>query len=113
MPDQPKRRIVKSAIVRARWPEIEAAIASGQCLRDIWPTWNEELGISYRQFTRAVNGRASPGPAVRTAPPSVGKTNLPAPPLKGTFDPLHNLREHEKRPKGFEYQGTRPPEELI
>ena len=94
-------------------PEIEAALASGKCLRDIWPAWNEELGVSYRQFTRALSGYVSRHLPARAAPPAVGKTNLPAPPSKGTFDPLHNLREHEKRPKGFEYQGTRPPEELI
>ena len=113
MAEQPERRIVKSAILRARWPEIEAALALGHCLRDIWPAWNQELGISYRQFTRVLSGYVSaPPPAIRTAPPKVGKSKLPVPP-KGTFDPLRNLREHENRPKGFEYKGTRSSEELI
>ena len=114
MPEQPVRRIVKSAILRARWPEIEASLALGQCLRDIWPAWNQELGISYRQFTRVLGAYVStPRSAVRTAPPKVGKNKLPAPPPKGTFDPLRNLREHENRPKGFDYKGTRSSDELI
>jgi hypothetical protein len=118
MSDSSTPRIVKSAIIRARWPEIEEALATGRCLHDVWLGLREELGISYRQFTRALVGFPQTRYSARTATPSTaapkgGKTRLPAPPIDGAFDPLLNLREHENRPKGFDYKGSRPPEELI
>lgn len=114
MPQTAQRRLVKSAIIRARWPEIDAALAAGRCLHDIWLDWRGELQISYRHFTRALTGFPQTRYAAsRSARPAVEKETRPPAPKNTKFDRFQNLREHENRQGGLEYKGTRPADELI
>lgn len=114
MSDASSRRIVKSAIIRARWPEIETALAAGRCLHDIWLDWRDDLQISYRQFTRALTGFPQTRyTAARSARPPVEKETLPPVPKDAKLDRFQNLRQHENRQGGLVYKGTRPADELI
>src|SRR5882762_187459 len=50
--DPPKRRV---ALIRTLLPEIEAAVTSGQNLKDIWETLQSEgLEVSYHTFYMVV-----------------------------------------------------------
>jgi hypothetical protein len=101
----------KARRVQDAWEELAPLVNAGYPLKDIWadrPHWN----ISYRQFTRAVfqlqkrpTSRTTAATPVKEAPLAVAR--------RGEFDPLKNLRDHENRPKGYEYRGTRSAEELI
>jgi hypothetical protein len=114
MPETSQRRLVKSAIIRARWPEIDAALGAGRCLHDIWLDWRDDLQISYRQFTRALAGFPQTRYAAsRTARPAMKKETLPPVPKDAKFDRFQNLRQHENRQETLEYKGTRPADELI
>jgi len=109
----PKR---KAALIRSLLPGIEAALNSGQSLRDIWEALgNEGLQMSYHGFHKAVwraERKRKP-----TAASGWGKQDKPseAQGLRETKvdtvegrDPFANLRrlEPENRP-GFHWRGTR------
>ena len=109
----PKR---KAALIRSLLPGIEAALNSGQSLKDIWEALgNEGLQMSYHGFHKAV-WRAER----KRKPPAAsgcGKQDKPseAQGLRETKvdtvegrDPFANLRrlEPENRP-GFHWRGTR------
>ena len=109
----PKR---KAALIRSLLPGIEAALNSGQSLRDIWEALgNEGLQMSYHGFHKAVwRGERKRKP---TAASGWGKQGKPseAQGLRETKvdtvegrDPFANLRrlEPENRP-GFYWRGTR------
>jgi len=93
--DPPKRRV---AIIRTLLPEIEAAVTSGQNLKDIWEALQSEgLQVSYHTFYMVV-WRAKREP---TAPSSWGKQHSSSEPegLQGAKmdtaagrDPLANLK---------------------
>ena len=108
--------------IRDAWPTLEPLINSGYPLKDIWEDW-DEFKVSYRHFIRTILKIRRQRPLRSARPTAVaGKTEsiastrvgveLPAA-APGQFDPLRNLRMHETREKGFEYQGTRTEEELI
>jgi hypothetical protein len=109
----PKR---KAALIRSLLPGIEAALNSGQSLKDIWEALgNEGLQMSYHGFHKAVwraERKRKP-----TAASGCGKQDKPsqAQGLRETKvdtvegrDPFANLRrlEPENRP-GFHWRGTR------
>ena len=109
----PKR---KAALIRSLLPGIEAALNSGQSLKDIWEALGEEgLQMSYHSFHKAVwraERKRKP-----TAASGCGKQEKPseAQGLRETKvgtvegrDPFANLRrlEPENRP-GFHWRGTR------
>ncbi len=109
----PKR---KAALIRSLLPGIEAALNSGQSLKDIWEALgNEGLQMSYHGFHKAVwraERKRKP-----TAASGCGKQDKPseAQGLRETKvdtvegrDPFANLRrlEPENRP-GFYWRGTR------
>ncbi len=109
----PKR---KAALIRSLLPGIEAALNSGQSLKDIWEALrNEGLQMSYHGFHKAVwraERKRKP-----TAASGCGKQEKPseAQGLRETKvgtvegrDPFANLRrlEPENRP-GFHWRGTR------
>ncbi len=109
----PKR---KAALIRSLLPGIEAALNSGQSLKDIWEALgNEGLQMSYHGFHKAVwraERKRKP-----TAASGWGKQDKPseAQGLRETKvdtvegrDPFANLRrlEPENRP-GFHWRGTR------
>jgi hypothetical protein len=109
----PKR---KAALIRSLLPGIEAALNSGQSLKDIWEALeNEGLQMSYHGFHKAVwraERKRKP-----TAASGWGKQDKPseAQGLRETKvdtvegrDPFANLRrlEPQNRP-GFHWRGTR------
>ncbi len=105
----PKR---KAALIRSLLPGIEAALTSGQTLKDIWEALETEgLKVSYHTFHMAV-WRAK---RKRTAPDGWGKQDKPsgAEGLQeakvetvGERDPLANLRRLEEDRPGFHWRGT-------
>jgi hypothetical protein len=108
----PKR---KAALIRSLLPGIEAALNSGQSLKDIWEALgNEGLQMSYHGFHKAVwrAGRMRKP----TAASCWGKQDKPseAQGLQETRvetveerDPLANLRRLEENRPGFHWRGTR------
>src|SRR5260370_29293150 len=115
----PKRR---AALIRSLLPGIEAALNSGQSLKDIWEALgNEGLQMSYHGFHKTVSrSRNAKKP---TASTSWGKQDKPLEEQQpqGTKveageerDPIGNLRrlEPENRP-GFHWRGTRNVKTLV
>jgi hypothetical protein len=106
----PKR---KAALIRSLLPGIEAALNSGQSLKDIWEALgNEGLHMSYRVFHKTVSrSRKMKKPTA----PSWGKQDKPSgvQELQETKvealeerDPLANLRRLEEDRPGFHWRGT-------
>ena len=107
----PKR---KAALIRSLLPGIEAALHSGQTLKDIWEALgNEGLQMTYHVFHMTVwRARKTRNP---TATSSSGKQDKPseAQGLRegkaetvGERDPLANLRRLEEERPGFHWRGT-------
>jgi len=118
LPGRTSRRCAqeKAALIRSLLPGIEAALNSGQSLKEIWEALgNEGLQMSYHGFHKAVwraERKRKP-----TAASGCGKQDKPseAQGLRETKvdtvegrDPFANLRrlEPENRP-GFHWRGTR------
>lgn len=112
----PKR---KAALVRSLLPGIEAALTSGQSLKDIWEALETEgLQVSYHTFHMAV-WRAK---RKRTATSGWEKQNKPSEPQghgdarAGAVeerDPLANLRRLEENRPGFQWRGTQKVKSLV
>ena len=108
--DAPKRRV---ALIRTLLPEIEAAVTSGQNLKDIWEALQSEgLEVSYHTFYMVV-WRARKKP---TAASSRGKQSEPSGAQAlakkqvaavEERDPLANLKLLEENRPGFHWRGTR------
>ena len=107
----PKR---KAALIRSLLPGIEAALNSGQSLKEIWEALGSEgLQMSYRVFHITVSrARKAKKP---TAASNWGKQDKPseAQGLQeatvesvGERDPLANLRRLEEDRPGFHWRGT-------
>jgi hypothetical protein len=107
--DPPKRRV---ALIRSLLPAIEAALTSGQNLKDIWEALQAEgLQVSYHTFYMVV-WRARRKPTARSSlerqpKPSEAQT------LRETEaetvekrDPLANLKRLEENRPGFHWRGT-------
>jgi len=114
----PKR---KAALIRSLLPGIEAALNSGQSLKEIWEALGSEgLLMSYRVFHITVSrARKARKP---TAASNWGKQEKPSESqgLKEakveTFeerDPLANLRRLEKDRPGFHWRGTQGSKTLV
>jgi hypothetical protein len=109
----------KAALVRSLLPGIEAALTSGQTLKDIWQALETEgLQVSYHTFQMAV-WRAR---RKRTAHSSWEKqeTTSGAPGrgeegMKATEgrDPLANLRRLEENRPGFQWRGTQKVQKVL
>jgi hypothetical protein len=112
----PKR---KAALVRSLLPGIEAALTSGQTLKDIWEALETEgLQVSYHTFHMAV-WRAK---RKRTATSGWEKQDKPSEPqgygeagveVAGERDPLANLRRLEENRPGFQWRGTQKLRRLV
>jgi hypothetical protein len=108
--DPPKRRV---ALIRTLLPEIEAAVTSGQNLKDIWQSLQGEgLEVSYHTFYMVVwRARRKP-----TAARSGGKPDK-SPAAQGSQeskvgaveerDPFANLKRLEENRPGFHWRGRR------
>jgi hypothetical protein len=95
--------------VVAAWEEIEAGLATGMKLREVWEAAKlDGLEIPYPQFRVYVSRlrrRSQRSSASAPVPPLTltnGLHELPAPPPP---DPFNNLREQreKKQQSGFEY----------
>jgi hypothetical protein len=104
----------KAALIRSLLPSIEAALSSGQTLKDIWVALEKKgLGMAYRVFQMTVwRARRS---KKTTAPRDWEKVNVSSPqePLQQSEplnvegrDPLANLRRLEENRPGFHWRGT-------
>src|SRR5260370_4708628 len=112
----PKRR---AALIRSLLPGIEAALNSGQSLKDIWEALETEgLQVSYHTFHMAVwRARRKP-----TAPCGWGKQDKTFEPQGLTQagveaveerDPLANLKRLEEDRPGFQWRGAQKLERLV
>jgi len=112
----PKR---KAALIRSLLPGIEAAVNSGQSLKDIWEALETEgLQVSYHTFHMAV-WRAK---RKRTATSGWGKQDKTSEPQglgeEGAQaveerDPLANLKRLEENRPGFQWRGTQKLQSLV
>lgn len=104
----------KAALIRSLLPGIEAALQSGQSLKDIWEVLgNDGLQMSYRVFHITVSrARKARKP---TAASNWGKQEKPSESrgmqeakvdTVGERDPLANLRRLEEDRPGFHWRGT-------
>jgi len=109
----------KAALVRSLLPGIEAALTSGQTLKDIWQALETEgLQVSYHTFQMAV-WRAR---RKRTATSGWEKQDRTSEP-QGLWqvgvdaveerDPLANLRRLEENRPGFQWRGTQKLQSLV
>jgi hypothetical protein len=107
----PKR---KAALIRSLLPGIEAALNSGQSLKEIWEALGTEgLMMSYRVFHITVSrARKARKP---TAASKLGKQDKTSEAQRlqeatvetvGERDPLANLRRLEEDRPGFHWRGT-------
>ena len=112
----PKR---KAALVRSRLPGIEAALTSGQTLKDIWEALQTEgLKVSYHTFHMAVwrakrkrtahNGWEKQDK--RSESQELGEGGAQAIEER---DPLANLRRLEESRPGFQWRGTQRVQRLV
>ena len=104
----------KAALIRSLLPTIEAALRSGQTLKDIWETLDKQgLNVGYHVFQmtlwRARRSKAG------TAPGGQGKDTKPSdsqrPPDGDVLtvearDPLANLKRLEANRPGFHWRAT-------
>jgi len=104
----------KAALIRSLLPGIEAALNSGQSLKEIWEALGSEgLQMSYRVFhTTVARARKARKP---TAAGNWGKQDKPSETqglqeatveTVGERDPLANLRRLEEDRPGFHWRGT-------
>jgi hypothetical protein len=104
----------KAALIRSLLPTIETALRSGQTLKDIWETLDEQgLDIGYHVFQMTL-WRARRSKA-RTAPGGWGKDSKPSDslhppdrdvPTPDARDPLANLKRLEANRPGFHWRAT-------
>jgi hypothetical protein len=105
----------KAALIRSLLPGIEAALNSGQSLKDIWEALgNEGLQMSYHGFHKAVwrAGRmrkptAASGRGKQDKPSEVQGLQETKVERVEERDPLANLRRLEENRPGFHWRGTR------
>lgn len=104
----------KAALIRSLLPTIEAALRSGQTLKDIWETLGKQgLNVGYHVFQmtlwRARRSKAG------TAPGGWGKDTKPSDsqhPREGDVltpeasDPFANLKRLEANRPGFHWRAT-------
>ena len=101
------------------WAEIEAGLAAGMKLKEVWQAASRDgLEMSYAQFRVYISRlrrRRQLTTAIHTQPPPTfanGEPALPVPPL---HDPFRNLREQreKKRLTTFEYDPFSTNKNLI
>lgn len=90
------------------WTEIEAGLAAGMKLKEVWEAARRDgLEMSYAQFrvcvSRLRRRRHRASPSVPEQPPQTSTDNGPPDPPRS--DPFRNLREQreKKQQSGFEY----------
>ena len=91
------------------WPEIEAGLAAGMKLKEVWEAASRDgLELSYAQFrvyTSRLRRRRERSKVAETQPPptATGKETIPQSESPAP-DPFRNLREQREKKKAiFEY----------
>jgi hypothetical protein len=108
--DPPKRRV---ALIRTLLAEIEAAVTSGQNLKDIWEALQTEgLDVSYHTFYMVV-WRARKKPTVASkrgkqeeSPTAEGSKETKVGAVEDR-DPFANLKQLEENRPGFHWRARR------
>ncbi len=103
------------------WAEIQAALASGKTLREVWEaTQLDGLKIPYPQFrvyvsrlkARELKARESAAPVVYHSTPEAGSPPNPPP---EAVDPFKNIKKqrHEKEQNGFDFDPFSITKDLV
>jgi hypothetical protein len=104
------------------WPEIEAGLATGKKLREVWDAVRADgLNIPYPQFRVYVSRVRSRRLRQRqvelelTPRAAADSTSPPVPQSPASADPFHNLREQreKKQSDGFTYDPFSIQKQLI
>jgi hypothetical protein len=104
----------KAALIRSLLPTIEAALRSGQSMKDVWHTLEKQgLRMGYHVFRMTLwRARKTKAP---TAPGGWGKETKPSDwhrppdtdaPTHEARDPLANLKRLEQNRPGFHWRAT-------
>lgn len=103
----------KAALIRSLLPTIEAALRSGQTLKDIWETLDRQgLDMGYHVFqmtlwrARRTKAGTAPGWGKDTKPSQsqqLPDEDVPAPEAR---DPFANLKRLEANRPGFHWRAT-------
>jgi hypothetical protein len=104
----------------AVWKEIEAGLAHGMKLREVWEAAKlDGLEIPYPQFrvyvSRLRRRRQRPSPSIPEEPPPQTSAENGAEPRPSPSDPFRNLREQREKAKlsRFEYDPSAIRDDLI
>lgn len=114
--DPPKRRV---ALIRSLLPAIEAALTSGQNLKEIWQALQTEgLDVSYHTFYMVVwrARRNSTAPSSRGKQTKLSEANTLRETELETIeerDPLANLKRLEENRPGFHWRGTQSLKAMV
>ena len=101
------------------WAEIEAGLAAGMKLKEIWEAAGRDgLEMSYAQFRvyiSRIRRRRQRTPATSQQPPSSVANGEPGPPTPPPHDPFRNLRDQREKKKqmAFEYDPFSTNKNLI
>ena len=91
------------------WAEIEAGLAAGMKLKEVWEAARlDGLEMSYAQFRVyicRIRRRRQRPTVISTQPPPTVANGEPGPPAAPVHDPFRNLREQQAKKKltTFEY----------
>ena len=114
--DPPKRRV---ALIRTLLPEIEAAVTSGQNLKDIWEALQTEgLEVSYHTFYMVVwRARRKPTAAsrggIQSKPSEAQALAKKQVETVEERDPLANLKLLEENRPGFHWRAAKSLNALV
>jgi len=117
----------KSGRIVWAWPEIQAGLASGRKMHEIWEALQlDGIEMSYGQFrtyvwrirkkgvpvpVNATESVMAPGSDAGSVPPRITPSSRST---AGVHDPLANLRESERRREVFDYRPElADPDKLI
>jgi len=101
------------------WAEIEAGLAAGMKLKEVWEAAGRDgLEMSYAQFRvyiSRIRRRRQRTPTTSQQPPSSVANSEPGPPTPPPHDPFRNLREQREKKKqmAFEYDPFSTNKNLI
>lgn len=125
-PDLTQLRVLSSSRPKTKigqiiwaWPDIEAALAAGWKLKEVWKAASRDgIEMSYAQFrvyVSKVRRRGAGSPAAVQQPPPDAPTAETSSEDTPTADPFRNLREQmeKKKRSGFEYDPFSINKDLI
>jgi hypothetical protein len=95
------------------WAEIEAGLAAGMKLKEVWGAAGRDgLEMSYAQFrvcvSRLRRRRQKPSPSGPEQPPPQISPENASPPAPSPSDPFRNLREQREKAKLSRFEAIHP-----